>query len=120
MHPFVETISVAGAVAATIVAAIVVVTLFFKGLTWMTGGAKADTLAVRGVLKKDTLATVYVAGHEPFERVRLIGFTDSQTMKTHMPFELNGMVILEDEEKTRYLVRGKDIKMIIVPSDRSL
>jgi hypothetical protein len=38
-------------------------------------------------------------------------------MKTHLPFDLNGMVILEDEEKTRYLVRAKDIKMIVVPSD---
>lgn len=117
MHPFVETISIAGAVAAVIVAAIVVLTLFFRGLARITGGAKPDTLAVRGVLKKDTLATVHVAGHEPFERVRLIGFTNSQTMKTHMPFELKGMVILEDEKKTRYLVRARDIKMIIVPPD---
>lgn len=117
MHPFVETISVAGAVAAVIVGAIVFLTVFYRGLAWIAGGAKPDTLAVRGVLKKNTLATVHVAGHEPFERVRFIGFTNSQTMKTHVPFELNGMVILEDENKTRYLVRAKDIKMIIVPSD---
>lgn len=117
MHPFVETISIAGAVAAAMVAAIVVLTLFYRGLAWMTGGAKPDTLAVRGVLKKNTLATVHVAGHKPFERVRFIGFTNSQAMKTHVPFELNGMVILEDEKKTRYLVRAKDIKMIVVPSD---
>jgi hypothetical protein len=38
-------------------------------------------------------------------------------MKTHLPWELNGMVILEDETKTRFLVRAKDIKMIIVPPD---
>lgn len=117
MHPFVETVSIAGAVAAAIVASIVVLTLFYRGLAWLTGGAKPDTLAVRGVLKKNTLATVHVAGHKPFERVRFVGFTNSQTMKTHVPFELNGMVILEDEKKTRYLVRAKDIKMIIVPSD---
>ncbi len=117
MHPFVETISVAGGVAAAIVAAIVVLTVFYKGLAWVTGVAKTDALAVRGVLKKNTLATVHVAGHEPFERVRFIGFTNSQTMKTHLPFDLNGMVILEDEEQTRYLVRAKDIKMIVVPSD---
>ena len=117
MHPFVETISIAGAVAAVMVAATVVLTVFYRGLAWMTGGTKPDTLAVRGVLKKNTLATVHVVGHEPFERVRFIGFTNSQTMKTHVPFELNGMVILEDEKKTRFLVRAKDIKMIIVPSD---
>ncbi|QDV69912.1 hypothetical protein Poly24_36300 [Rosistilla carotiformis] len=117
MHPFVETISIAGGIAAAIVSAIVLLTLFYRGMAWITGGAKPDTIAVRGVLKKDTLATVHVAGHKPFERVRFIGFTNSQTMKTHLPFELNGMVILEDEAKTRFLVRAKDIRMIVVPSD---
>ena len=117
MHPFVETISIAGGIVAAIVAAVVLLTLFYRGMSWITGGAKPDTIAVRGVLKKDTLATVHVAGHATFERVRFIGFTSSQTIKTHLPWELNGMVILEDETKTRYLVRAKDIKMIVVPTD---
>jgi hypothetical protein len=117
MHPFIETISIAGGIGAAIVAAVILLTLFYRGLSWITGGEKPDTIAVRGVLKKNTLAIVHVAGHTPFERVRFIGFTNSQTMKTHLPWELNGMVILEDETKTRFLVRAKDIKMIIVPPD---
>ena len=117
MHPFIETISIAGGIGAAIVAAVIMLTLFYRGMSWITGGEKPDTLAVRGVLKKNTLATVHVAGNKPFERVRFIGFTNSQTMKTHLPWELNGMVILEDETKTRFLVRAKDIKMIIVPPD---
>lgn len=117
MHPFVETISVAGGVAAAVVATIIVLTVFYRVLAWLTRNARPETLAVRGVLKKDTLAIVHVAGHEPFERVRFIGFTHSQATKTHLPFELNGMVILEDEKKTRYLVRSRDIKMIIIPGD---
>lgn len=115
MHPFIETISIAGGIAAVFVGAVVLLTLFYRGLSWITGGEKPDTIAVRGVLKKNTLATVYVAGRKPFERVRFLGFTDSQSMKTHLPWELNGMVILEDEAQTRFLVRAKDIKMIIVP-----
>jgi hypothetical protein len=117
MHPFIETISIAGGIGAAIVAAVILLTLFYRGMSWITGGQKPDTISVRGVLKKDTLATVHVAGHKPFERVRFIGFTNSQAMKTHLPWELNGMVILEDETKTRFLVRAKDIKMIIVPPD---
>jgi hypothetical protein len=117
MHPFIETISIAGGIGAAIVAAVILLTLFYRGMSWLTGGEKPDTIAVRGVLKKNTLATVHVAGHKPFDRVRFIGFINSQTMKTHLPWELNGMVILEDETKTRFLVRAKDIKMIIVPPD---
>ena len=115
MHPFVETISIAGAVAAVIVGAIVVLTLFFRGLAWLSSaGSKPETLAIRGVLKKNTLATIHLSSGETFERVRFVGFTNSETMKTHFPFELNGMVILEDEQKTRILVRAKNIRMIVV------
>ncbi len=113
MHPFVETISIAGAVAAAIVGAIVVLTLFYRGLSWLSG-AKAGAMAVRGVLKKDTVATVHLSGGEIFERVRCVGFTNAENMKSNFPFELSGMVILEDESKTRFLVRAKNIKMIVV------
>lgn len=115
MHPFLEAISIAGGIGAAIVAAVVLLTLFYRVLAWITGGESPDSIAVRGVLKKDTWATVQVAGHKPFERVRFIGFTNSQGMKAQLPWELNGMVILEDATETRFMVRAKDIKMIIVP-----
>ena len=116
MHPFIETVSVAGGIAAAIVGAVIILTLFYRGLTWLTKGAKPDPLEVAGILKKNTLANVHVAGHKPFERVRFLGYTNSQSMKTHLPWELDGMVILEDESQARFLVRAKDIKMIVIPS----
>lgn len=115
MHPFFETISYAGGILAAIVSAIMVLTLFFKGIARIDAGAKPDGITVRGVLKKNTLATLHVAGDKSFERVRFIGFTRSETMKSHLPDELNGMVIFEDETKTRFLVRARDIRMIVVP-----
>ena len=118
MHPFIETVSVAGGIAAAIVGAVIILTLFYRGLTWLTKGAKPDPLEVAGVLKKNTLANVHVAGHKPFERVRFLGYTNSESMKTHLPWELNGMVILEDESQARFLVRAKDIKMIEIPSEK--
>lgn len=115
MHTFVETLGGVGAVVIAIVAGVIVLTLFYRGLSWLSGeGSKPETIAVRGVLKRDTLATVHLSGGQKFERVRFIGFTNSETMKTHLPFELNGMVILEDEQKQRYLVRAKNIQMIVV------
>lgn len=121
MHPFAETISIAGGVAAAIVGAIIVLTLFYRGLSWLSGaGTKLGTMAVHGILKKDTIATVHLASGDTFERVRFIGFTNTETMKAHLPFELNGMVILEDEQKTRFLVRAKNIKMIVVAAETDL
>lgn len=119
MHPFLETLSIAGGIAAALVAAIALLTLFFKALSWLAGGAKPDTVAVRGVLKKDTLATVYVSGTKPFEQVRFLGFLNSQSIKAHLPWELNGMVLLEDEHQVRFLVRAKDIRMIVISPERT-
>lgn len=118
MHPFVEMISIVGAIAVAFVGAIVVLTLFYRGLAWLSGDSrKAETVAIRGVLRKDTLADVHLGNGETFERVRFIGFTNSEGVKTHLPYELNGMVILEDEAKTRFLVRAKNIRMIVIAPD---
>ena len=94
---------------------IMALAIFFTVLSRISNaGAKPDTMSVRGVLKKDTWAKVYMSGAETFERVRFIGFTNTESMKTHLPYELNGMVILEDERGCRFLVRAKAIRMIVV------
>ena len=121
MQSFLETVSVTGAIAVAIVTAIVVLTLFYRGLDWLGRGDSLDKISMRGVTKQGTRATVYVAGRKPFEHVRIVGVTDSREMKSNLPWELSGMVVLEDELATRFVVRAKDIKMIVVPSngDRS-
>jgi len=115
MHTFVETVSVTGAVAVAIVGTIMTLSLFYKALAWLSStGAKPERLAVRGILQKDTLTTVHLSDRQTFERVRLVGFTNSESVKYRLPLELNEMVILSDEKETRFLVRASDIKMIVV------
>ena len=82
-------------------------------MSWF-GTAKPETMVIRGVLKNDTWATVHISGAETFEKVRFIGFTNTESIKTHLPYELNGMVILEDEQGKRILVRAKAIRMIVI------
>ena len=110
-----ETFSTFGVGILCVALGIMALAIFFKALSWFgSRGAKPETMAVRGVLKKDTWVTVHMAGSEMFERVRFIGFTNTSSMKTHLPYDLNGMVILEDQEKKRYLVRAKAIRMIVI------
>lgn len=114
-HTAIETLSSFGIGILCVVLGIMAIAIFFTVLNWAMGsGAKPETMAVRGVLKKDTWATVHMQGAEKFERVRFIGFTNSESRKTHLPHELNGMVILEDEQKRRFLVRAKAIRMIVI------
>ena len=116
MHPFIETLSLAGGFAAALVAAIVLLTLFYRGLAWLSRDTKPSTLAVRGVLQPGTLATVHLVWGTIFENVHVIGFTGQESIKTHLPMDLQGMVILEDASKVRTLIRAKDIRMIVVSS----
>ena len=111
----IKTLSTFGVGILCAVLGIVALALFFTALNRLaTGGAKPETMAVRGVLKKDTWATVHMSGAETFERVRFIGFTNTESIKTHLPYDLNGMVILEDPEGRRFLVRAKAIRMIVI------
>lgn len=111
----VETFSTFGVGVLCVALGIMALSIFFTALGRFEGrGAKPDAISVRGVLKKDTIATVYMSGTEKFDRVRFIGFTNTESIKTHLPYDLNGMVILEDEDKRRFLVRAKAIRMIVI------
>ncbi len=118
----IEMFSTVGVTVLCIALGIMSLSIFFTVLNRIqSGGEKPSTVAIRGILKKDTWATVHMAGAETFDRVRFVGFTNNESLKTHLPFELNGMVILEDEQKRQFLVRAKAIRMIVVePSDRSM
>ena len=111
----IEMFSTFGVAILCITLGIMALALFFKLLARVSSNStKPDTIAVRGILKKDTWATVHMAGSEKFDRVRFVGFTNTDSMKTHLPYELNGMVILEDETKRQYMVRAKSIRMIVI------
>ena len=111
----IQMFSSVGVAVLCIVLGIVALAVFFSVLGRINrAGAKPETISVRGVLKKDTWAKVYLSGSQTFERVRFIGFTNTESMKTHLPYELNGMVILEDQDGCRFLVRAKAITMIVI------
>lgn len=115
----IETFSTFGVGVLCLALAFMALSLFFYVMGWLGRlGAKPDTIAVRGVLKKDTWATVHMSGAETFERVRFVGFTNTESVKTHLPYDLNGMVILEDQQGKRFLVRAKAIRMIVIDPDR--
>jgi hypothetical protein len=116
----IEMFSTVGVAILCIALGVMALAIFFTILSRINdSGTKPDTIAVRGILKKDTWATVHMSGAETFDRVRFIGFTNSDSFKTHLPFALNGMVILEDERKCRFLVRAKAIRMIVVQPQTS-
>lgn len=114
----IEVFSTFGVGVLCVVMGIMALVLFLKALNrWGGSGAQPDTIAIRGVLKKDTWAKVYMVGQETFDHVRFMGFTNTESFKSQLPYELNGLVILEDERGCRFIVRAKSIRMIVVEAD---
>lgn len=114
----IEMFSTLGVGVLCVVLGVMALAIFFTVLSRInSGGAKPDTMSIRGVLKKTTWATVHMSGSETFDRVRFVGFTNTESIKTHLPYELNGMVILEDESGRRFMVRAKAIRMIVVEAN---
>ena len=59
----IEMFSTFGVAILCIVLGVIALTIFFSVLSRLNqSGAKPDTLAVRGILKKDTWATVHMSG----------------------------------------------------------
>ena len=115
MHPFLETLSIAGGITIAVAGGIILLAVFFKLFRRISEPGPLDVLTVKGVIRKGTIATVHLSGNRVFERVTFLGFTQSDSMKNHIPYELNGMLILEDEQKTRHLIRAADIRSVSIP-----
>lgn len=118
MHPFEPTFSVIGAFAL----GIMTLTLFFRCLGHLDDrkvAASPSRILLKGVLDEKTVATVHLGNGSIFENVRLVGFTDSGSIKGGFPFEFQGMAILEHPDGRRTMVQTKLIRMIEVPAKPS-
>jgi hypothetical protein len=112
---FVDTFVVVGGAVLAVVGGIITLTFFYRSLWWFSGDSKPgiNVIGFDGVLKNDAIVTVHFVCGEKFERVRLVGFTNTDST-TVFPYQLRSLVILEDEQKQRYFVRAKFIRMIVV------
>ena len=113
MHPFEETVSIVG----PLVGAIIVLALFFKFMGWVSrqSPARPTRIGFKGILDDKTRATIHLSNGTSFEDACLLGFTDSESIKGHFPYELQGMVILGLPDGRKVLVQAKLIRMIEVP-----
>ena len=102
-----------------VVVGIMVLTLFFIVINRITRMLEStpSRIAFKGVLNESTLATVRLIDGKVIENVRLVGFTDATRGKGNIPYQFNGMVILEHTDGRRTLMQAKSIRTIEVGPD---
>ena len=108
-----EMITIGAVFAFITVLSVMILKIFSRMMNWLSG---KGPLPVAAVLRERAIVTVHLMGSRTFERVHFLGFTDPTADKSDFPFDFAKMAILEDGEKTKFLVRVRDIKMIEIPN----
>ena len=112
-----DMVSVTGGLGTGIALTIIVVTLFIRGITWLTSGRKREAHhAIADELGIGSLATVHLSDQSVLEQVRFQGFATLQSTELPFPFEWDGVMILESNDGTKTLLNPKMItRLVILP-----
>ena len=103
MNSFYETLAIVGAIGIVLTGTIMVLTLFFRGLSRISSSfVQPRKLAVLGILAPGDMVTVHLQQRRVLRRVRFLGTVDTNPQDTGFPYELHRLIILEDEQATRY------------------
>jgi hypothetical protein len=104
--------SVFGVVAA-LCAGIIVLALFFTGLNAFNRATRGfGVLKLKGFISDGRLINVYLNGGRSVLGVRFVGFTDRGAGKGGVPYQMSGMVVLENTTGGRILIRADAVRMI--------
>jgi hypothetical protein len=108
MEVFIVWISVIGALCIGIMALAIFFTLLSAAKQHFS---KTAMIKIKGVFKNSELLNVHLNGSKTLSRVKMTGFTDTDSMKG-APYQLNNMVVFETTEGKRILLRADTIRMI--------
>ncbi len=101
------------------VVGLMILSLFYKLLS-MIGRTKAEPPLIRmqSFFKNAEYVDLHLSGHKLLRKVKIIGVSEaSQFGKGGLPFELNGMIVLERENAKRLMIKAKAIQMIVESDD---
>lgn len=122
----IETVSTIGVAVGCIVIGIIALALFFYLASWLTSTAtnrsSLNTFSIDGLIQNDTLITVRLEGGETYSQVRMVGEINFDAARSYVPFELHGMIVLEDRQGAKIIVRAKSIQTIFIdaPAEESV
>jgi hypothetical protein len=92
---------------------IIILTLFFSLVAYLKSKLSKEKVGkMESYIRDGNFVDVHLANGNTLQRMKFIGFTSRATVKGHVPFQLGNMVVLENEQGLRTLIRADSIKMI--------
>src|SRR4051794_38122172 len=108
METFVQVFGFVAAVSIGVIA----LTLYFAALDYFKRGTKSfDVVRGNGFIRNGKPINVHLNAGKSLQGVRFVGFTSSAG-KDDLPYQLSGMVVLENAKGGRILVRADTVRMI--------
>jgi hypothetical protein len=91
---------------------IIILTVFFTVVGYFKRATRGfDIVKMKGFIKDGKLINVHLNSGKTVLGVRFIGFTDQNTGKGGVPYQLAGMVVLETAKEARIYVRAESVRM---------
>lgn len=109
MNTFNEVFSFVAAICTGIMA----LAVFFNVLGFVKARARGfDVVKLRGFIKDGKLVNVHLSGGVAYRGVRFVGFTDQNSAKGGVPFQLSQKVVCETVKGARIMFRPETVRII--------
>ena len=98
---------------AAICIGIMVLTVFFTGLSYLKNRTRGfDIVRMKGFIKDGKMVNIHLGSGAVYRGVRFVGFSDQSSAKGGVPFQLAQMVVCETQKGARVLFRPEAVRII--------
>ncbi len=92
---------------------IMVLTVFFTGVNYFKRKTCGfDIVKMKNFLKEDRVVNIHLSDGNIYRGVRFVGFSDPNSTKGGIPFQLSQMVVCETQKGARVFFRPDAVRVI--------
>ena len=100
-------------VVAALCAGIIILALFFTGLSYFKRTTRGfDVVKLKGFIKDGRHVNVHLSDGHVHQGLRFVGFTDQSSVKAGIPYQLSQMVVCETAKGARVFFRSEAVRII--------
>jgi hypothetical protein len=98
---------------AAICIGIIVLTAFFTAVGYFKNKTRGfEIVKMKGFVKDGRLVNVHMSSGQVYQSLRFIGFSDQNSTKGGVPFQLSQMVVCERQKGARVFFRPDSVRII--------
>ena len=94
-------------------AGVMILAVFFTTLGYLKRGVRGPgVLKMKGFVREGKRINVHLASGRTLDNFQFVGFTEQNSVKGAIPYQLASMAVFESKTGSRVMVRADSIRMI--------